>query len=150
MIHTLALAAAFMASPSVPAAEPAAKAAIDAYIHQCEAEWAQGAVKDNSATVARFIADDYHGVSSRGKVHGKRELLAHSDSYAQSAGLYYAKSHFVTPSLDIVQGEEFWKERKSGTKHHLIWTDTWLFRAGKWQIVASQDSEIPADQPLQK
>ena len=28
-------------------------------------------------------------------------------------------------------------------KHCLIWTDTWLKRAGKWQIVAAQDTKIP-------
>lgn len=25
----------------------------------------------------------------------------------------------------------------------LIWTDVWMWRDGKWQIVASQDSEVP-------
>ena len=29
------------------------------------------------------------------------------------------------------------------TKRCLIWTDTWLKRAGKWQIVAAQDTNIP-------
>jgi hypothetical protein len=149
MIHLLLLAATLAASPSIPATGTSARAAIQAYIHQCEAEWAQGAVKDNSAIVATFIANDYHGVSSRGKVHGKAEMLAPSTPPGQAAGLYYAKVHFTTPTLAIVQGEEWWKAR-NGPKHHLIWTDSWLYRAGKWQIVASQDSEIPADQPLQK
>jgi hypothetical protein len=34
------------------------------------------------------------------------------------------------------------KEGKE-TKRCLIWTDTWLKRAGKWQIVAAQDTTIP-------
>jgi hypothetical protein len=31
------------------------------------------------------------------------------------------------------------------TKRCLIWTDTWLKRAGKWQIVAAQDTGIPCN-----
>ena len=29
------------------------------------------------------------------------------------------------------------------TKHCLIWTATWLKRAGKWQIVAALDTNLP-------
>jgi hypothetical protein len=25
----------------------------------------------------------------------------------------------------------------------LVWTDTWLKRAGKWEIVAAQDTAVP-------
>ena len=31
-------------------------------------------------------------------------------------------------------------------KRCLIWTDTWLKRAGKWQIVTAQDTLIPCHQ----
>ena len=27
-----------------------------------------------------------------------------------------------------------------GSRRNVIWTDTWLLRAGKWEIVTSQDS----------
>src|SRR5437763_14149272 len=31
------------------------------------------------------------------------------------------------------------------TKRCLVWTDTWLKRAGKWQIVAAQDTTVPCN-----
>jgi hypothetical protein len=136
-------------SPATPASDAAARTAIEAYIQACETEWAQGAVRDNGRDVARFIADDYHGVSSRGKVVNKAQMTASEAPEGRSAGLYYAKTHFITPALAIVQGEEWWEPKKPGRKHHLIWTDTWLFRDGAWRIVASQDSTLPANQPVQ-
>lgn len=142
------IALATLASPTTPASDAASRAAIDAYIQQCETLWAQGAVTDNSAQVAPFIAADYHGVSGRGKVHDRAGLLTPYQAEGKAAGLYYAKVRYATPAVAIVQGEEWWEE-KTGVRHHLIWTDTWLFRDGKWQIAASQDSQIPIDQPLQ-
>jgi hypothetical protein len=54
----------------------------------------------------------------------------------------------MTPTLVIVQGEE-WRERKDGSsKRRLIWTDVRMFRKNAWQIVASQDSVAPFGQPL--
>jgi len=45
---------------------------------------------------------------------------------------------FFGDSIAIAYGEESAIKAKDGkeTKHCLIWTDTWLKRAGKWQIVA--------------
>jgi hypothetical protein len=136
-------------SPSVRAMDATTRAAVDAYVQACETEWAQGAVHDNGRDVARFIADDYHGVTSRGQVVDKAAMTASEAPSGRAAGLYYAKTHFITPMLAIVQGEEWWEPKKPGPKHHLIWTDTWLFRDGEWRIVASQDSQVPANQPVQ-
>lgn len=145
----LSLLAFVVVSPAVPATDAEAKAAITAYFQACESEWAQSAVRSNGPRVARFIADDYHGVSSRGKVVDKAAVTASETPDGKAAGLYYAKTHFITPTLAIVQGEEWWEPKKPSPKHHLIWTDTWLFRNGAWQIVASQDSQLPANQPVQ-
>ena len=53
---------------------------------------------------------------------------------------------FFGDSIAIAYGAEgAVSKAKDGkeTKHCLIWTDTWLKRAGKWQIVAAQDTNIP-------
>jgi hypothetical protein len=148
MIAPLLLAVAFT-SPSVPASDVKARAAIEAYILACETEWSQGPVRDNGRDVARFVADDYHGVSSRGKLVDKAAVTASDTPPGKAAGLYYARTHFITPVLAIVQGEEWWEPKIPSPKRHLIWTDTWLFRNREWRIVASQDSLVPAEQPVQ-
>lgn len=37
------------------------------------------------------------------------------------------------------------RKDKSGEDHnrHLIWTDTWVRRDSKWQIIAVQDMRVP-------
>lgn len=44
----------------------------------------------------------------------------------------------------VVQGSEAW-ERRTGTPNRgrFVWTDTWIFRNGKWQIVAAEDLIAP-------
>ena len=75
-------------------------------------------------------------------------MLAPYDPPGKAAGLFYAKPRFMTPTLAIVQGEEWWEPKDGSPKKHLIWTDVWMFRDGKWQIVSSQDSVVPFDQRL--
>jgi hypothetical protein len=40
----------------------------------------------------------------------------------------------------VAQGSESW-ERRTGTpkRGSFVWTDTWIRRNGKWQIVAAED-----------
>jgi aminopeptidase C len=38
----------------------------------------------------------------------------------------------------IAQGDESW-ERRSGERGRFVWTDTWILRNGRWQIVAAED-----------
>jgi hypothetical protein len=45
----------------------------------------------------------------------------------------------------VAQGNESWK-KKDGTTGKFVWTDTWIRRGGKWQIVAAEDL-VPAGTP---
>jgi hypothetical protein len=98
--------------------------------------------------IQRCIADDYRGFSSGGKLVTKPLMLEPYVPEGKAAGLYYAKPRFISPTLAIVQGEEWWEPKDASGKKHLIWTDIWTFRSGKWQIAASQDSVVPFDQML--
>jgi hypothetical protein len=107
-----------------------------------------GSVRVDAEVIERCIADDYRGFSSRGTLFTKPILLAPYTPPGKAAGLYYAKPRFLSPTLAIAQGEEWWEPKDGSGKKHLIWTDVWLFRDGKWQIVSSQDTVVPFDQPL--
>jgi uncharacterized protein DUF4440 len=54
--------------------------------------------------------------------------------------LDYAHVRFFGDTA-VVQGSETWA-RKGGRKGRFIWTDTWLRRDGKWQIVAAEDDSV--------
>ena len=144
----LMLAAATAAVPTTPVTDTASRAAVTAYIERCATEWALNVVHYDAEPIRRCIADDYRGFSSGGTLSTKAALLTPSDPPARSAGLFYAKPRYMSPTTAIVQGEEWWKSKDGSGKTHLIWTDTWMFRSGRWQIVASQDSVVPFDQPL--
>jgi hypothetical protein len=107
-----------------------------------------GAVRNDAEAIQRCIADDYRGFSSRGTLSTKASLLEPSEPAGKAAGLYYAKPRFMNGTTAIVQGEEWWQPKDGSGKKHLIWTDVWMFRKGLWQIVASQDSLVPFEQPL--
>lgn len=143
------MAAAVAAMPALPATDARSRAAVTAYIRRCASEWAQGVVRFDAEVIQRCLADDYRGFSSRGKLTTKANQLTPYETQGKAAGLYYANPRFITPTLAIVQGEEWWEPKDGPGKKHLIWTDIWVLREGKWQVVASQDSGVPFDQPLQ-
>lgn len=145
---SLLVAAALAAMPTRSADGPAEQAAVTAYIERCSEEWSLGSVRVDVEVIERCIADDYRGISSRGTLSTKATLLAPYTPRGRSAGLYYVKPRFLSSTLAIAQGEEWWEPKDGSGKKHLIWTDVWLFRDGKWQIVSSQDTVVPFDQPL--
>ena len=145
----IALVALAALAPGAGAATPAPpasvhdRAQIERYIRACEGEWAaQGATGDTSSSKT-CLADDYEGVSSGAKVVNKALSMAPDPGPRKvvSDTLDYLHIRFPTPDIAIAQGGET-AVNKDGSHRSLIWTDTWLLRAGKWQIVTSQDSVL--------
>ena len=113
MMLTL-VAATVAAMPTVPANDAAARAAVAAYIARCSEEWAQQGVVAQPEVIKRCIADDYQGISVRGKLVTKADLLAPYMPKGKAAGVFYARPRFLSPEFVIVQGEE-WFEPKDGS-----------------------------------
>jgi len=44
----------------------------------------------------------------------------------------------------IAQGNESW-QRRTGERGRFVWTDTWLRRNGRWQIIAAEDLTVPEE-----
>jgi len=42
----------------------------------------------------------------------------------------------------VVNGSESWKLKQDGKSGRYIWTDIFVKRNGRWQVVASQDLEV--------
>src|SRR6476646_4464164 len=100
-------------------------------------------------TVKFMIADDFQGTSPSGRRYDKAKAIAtDTKSLSRDCQLSEVKVRFFGDSIAIAYGSESAVSKaKDGkeTKHCLIWTDTWLKRAGKWQIVAAQDAGIPCN-----
>ena len=115
------------------------------FIIAAETKWANSACSPQP-DLKDVIADDFQGTSPSGRRYDKAEAITtDTKSLERDCQLGQVKVRFFGDSIAIAYGEESAIKAKDGkeTKHCLIWTDTWLKRAGKWQIVAAQDTNIP-------
>lgn len=116
--------------------------AAKAYIEKSEARWAEQSVTNDMLVIREIIADDYIGVSSASTVVTKEQQLKDISDDFVSNKIDYVDVHFFSDRLAVAQGKENW-EKKGGRLGSYIWTDTWLCRNGRWQIIASQDTPLP-------
>jgi len=113
-----------------------------------EAKWASSACSPQP-DLKDAIADDFQGTSTKGQRYGKEEAIS-TDTKSLSRGcqLGEVKVRFFGDSIGIAYGaENRMTKDNSGkeAKRCQVWTDTWLKRAGKWQIVAAQDTIVPCN-----
>jgi hypothetical protein len=117
-------------------------AAAEKYIKASEARWAEQSVTNDMSVIREIIADDYIGVSSASTVMTKDLILKDISTGFVSNKIDYVDIHFFSGNLAVAQGKENW-ELNDGKLGSYIWTDTWMCRKGKWQIIASQDTPLP-------
>lgn len=116
------------------------------YIIDMERQWAEGVCVDNGV-IAGLLADDFQGTSTNGAHKTKADELKDEKSArtARDCGLDEAKVHFFGDSIALVYGREHavGKDKdQPNAKVCQVWTDTWLKRNGKWQIVAAHDNRV--------
>jgi len=112
-----------------------------------ERQWAEAACT-HSKIAESILADDFQGTSPDGKRYTKSDEATgteDSSTAAQNCRLIDAKVRFFGDQLAMVYGSESSVQKaKGGTEQTrcLIWTDTWLKRNAKWQIIAAQDTQV--------
>ena len=122
----------------------------EAYMRKAEADWADLAVKNNPGLTERILADDYVGVNSDTVVRDKAKMIEGANekpsaTFVSSKLDYVHYRHFGDTVL--AQGGESLKRKDGGPDHSLIWTDVWMWRNGKWQVVAWQSTTVPKPAP---
>jgi len=119
-----------------------------AYIEKAESDWAETVATHDCSVLERILADDLVGVDVNGSTYTKAANVntckTQTSSFA-SNHLDEVKIRFYGDTA-IAQGSESWK-LKNGKSGKFVWTDTWLKRNGKWQIVAAEDL-IPVPSPF--
>jgi len=114
------------------------------YILESEREWAESVATGDTSAIERILANDFIGVDPKGHLYTKQQMIGDTRN---------APKHFVSNRLNdvkvrfygktaIAQGSETW-EKHSGERGRFVWTDTWLKRNGRWQIVAAEDLIAP-------
>jgi ketosteroid isomerase-like protein len=116
----------------------------ESYIIDSERQWAESVATGDTSVIERILADDFIGVDPKGGLYNKQQMVAQTRN---------APKHFVSNRLNdvkvrfygntaIAQGSETW-EKRSGERGRFVWTDTWLQRNGRWQIIAAEDLIAP-------
>ena len=116
------------------------------YMIDAERQCAEAACNHNKIA-EKILADDFQGTSPEATRYPKSEEVVDSADVSKTSRdcrLLDVKVRFFGESLALVYGSESAvRKGKDGVEKPrcLIWTDTWLKRNGKWQIIAAQDTE---------
>jgi ketosteroid isomerase-like protein len=114
------------------------------YILESERQWAESVATGDASTVQRILADDFLGVDPKGQHYDKAKMIADTRTapqYFASNRLNEVKVRFYGDNA-IAQGHKTW-ERRTGERGRFVWTDTWIRRNRRWQIVAAEDLIAP-------
>ena len=114
------------------------------YIVESERQWAESVATGDTSAVQRMLADDFVGVDPKGHLYTKQQMIdetRNAPKYFVSNRLNDVKVRFYGNTA-IAQGSETW-EKRSNERGRFVWTDTWLQRNGRWQIVAAEDLIAP-------
>ncbi len=107
-----------------------------------EHEWNDANLKGNKAAVRRIVADEFRGVGANGSVENKEQMLANMKPTPEIASLKLsdlkislAGNTAVITGLNTAKG-------KNGRTITFRFTDTFLWRSGRWQAISSQATQV--------
>jgi len=114
------------------------------YIIESERQWAASVASGDTDPVERILANDLLGVDPKGNLYDKTKMISdtrEAPKFFISNRLNRVKIRFYS-DVAIAQGSESWEQR-TGERGRFVWTDTWIRRSGRWQIVAAEDLIAP-------
>lgn len=122
-----------------------AQSSTESYVIACERSWRGALGNGGTESIYRCLADDFSGIAPDGKTYDRRRTLASATHLPRE----YAAVHLdwiqvrVFGSAAVAQGISSWT-RRAGTpqRGRWIWTDTWLRRGDRWELVAAEDVEV--------
>jgi ketosteroid isomerase-like protein len=123
---------------------PVKKSTPEATIREIEDKWEASVITHDPSVAKTYLADDFRGVSSKGKAMSKSDLLSElkkdKDTYTSTKNgkvdvRVFGGQFAVAMGISTEVGKT-----KDGVafKRSFRWTDAWVERNGKWQCVASQ------------
>lgn len=113
------------------------------YIRDGAMQWAESVATGDTTVLERILAEDFVGVDPLGKFYDKATMITNTrdgPKYFASNKIGKVTVRFYGTTA-VAQGEESWVKHR-GEQGRFVWTDTWVYRNGKWQIVAAQDAAV--------
>ena len=111
-----------------------------------EREWIEAFKNRDKAALERILADDFIFTDDEGQVYGKTQYIE-AVTQVIKVGSYAVDDHTIRVYGDtgIVAARWTGKITVDGkdASGSIRYTDTFVKRQGRWQVVASQDTRIP-------
>ena len=98
--------------------------------------------------ISDLLAEDFRGTSPKGMRYGKPSGEPEPDPKTQwstDCRLDEAEVRYFSADVAVMYGAESKTVALPDGKQErrcLVWTDTWLRRTGKWQVIAVQDNRV--------
>lgn len=135
------------ASTALAGDVPAEHSATAKWMIEQARAWAEQAC-GGKWVISDLLADDFQGTSPKGTRYGKPKGEPEYDpktQWSSDCRLDEADVRFFGPDIAVMYGAESKTVPLADSKQErrcLVWTDTWMRRNGKWQIIAVQDNRI--------
>jgi Domain of unknown function (DUF4440) len=107
--------------------------------------WAHTACSSVPDALKAAFAEDFQGTAPKGMRYGRPTGDWGGKGDDTDCQLRDIQIRLFGDSVAVAYGNESSVSKDkdgSAQKHCLVWTDTWLKRKGKWQIVAAQDNAV--------
>ena len=124
-----------------------------AYMTDMSKAWADQAC-GGKWVITEMLADDFHGTAPKGARYDKptgEPVFDANTKWSKDCKLDAVDVRFFGDTVAVVYGAESKTvELPDGKPERrcLVWTDTWLLRNGKWQVIAVQDNRVEC--PVEK
>ena len=121
---------------------------------QLENDWGMAARNKDKAWFERTFAEEYTSIGSSGKMRNKTEDIAEimsssdtltTDEASDMKARVYGDAAVVTGRLHMVG-----KDKDGSFDRNYYWTDTFVKRDGRWQVVASQSTLVKPETTAKK
>jgi uncharacterized protein (TIGR02246 family) len=130
---------------------PAGNSKVEEEIRRLEREWFDSYVRGDRAAFDRIVADDAVMTYGNGKVGNKSEAIAEIKAPADASYSLTSDDVQVRVYGDaaIVTGRVTEKGIFNGRSlnSQSRYTDVWVRRNGRWQVVAAQNTRLPQETP---
>jgi hypothetical protein len=108
--------------------------------------WSDSNCRPPQAALLDALAEDFQGTSTRGERYDKANAAGSGKN--RECQLLPVRVRFFGDSLAIAYGGESRITRDGGGvefKRCQVWTDVWIRRDDRWQVIAAQDTVVACD-----
>lgn len=133
-------------------AAPGSRADTERWMIEQARAWADQAC-GGPWVISALFADDFRGTAPKGTRYDKpaqAPVFDASTQWSKDCRLDAAELRFFGDDVAVMYGAESKTvplPNGANERRCLVWTDTWMRRAGRWQIIAAQDNRVDCPAP---